>query len=52
MILLKDIIDDHNPLLREISEPVSLPLSKEDHQLLMDMYEYLQNSQDEEKSEA
>lgn len=52
MILLKDIIDDHNPLLREISQPVELPLSNEDRQLLMDMYEYLQNSQDDEKSEA
>lgn len=52
MILVKDIIDDHNPLLREVSMPVSLPLSKEDRQTLMDMYEYLENSQDEEKSKA
>jgi len=52
MILAKDIIDDKNPLLREISEPVSLPLSKEDRQSLLDMFEYLRNSQDEEKSAA
>lgn len=52
MILLKDIIDDHHPLLREHSQPVALPLSQEDRQLLMDMFEYLKNSQDEEKSEA
>lgn len=51
MISIKDIIDDKNPILREISEPVSLPLSKEDYQTLMEMYEYLQNSQDDDKCE-
>lgn len=52
MILMKDIIDDTNPLIREISEPVPLPLSAEDEQLALDMYEYLRNSQDEELSET
>lgn len=51
MILMKDIIDDTNPLIREISEPVSLPLSDEDQQLALEMYEYLKNSQDEDLSE-
>lgn len=50
MILKKDIILDNNPLLRQKSEDVSLPLSKEDEKLLDDMMEYLENSQDEEKS--
>ena len=51
MILMKDIIDDHHPLIREISQPVSMPLSQEDEQLLLDMHEFLVNSQDEEISE-
>ncbi len=50
MILKKDIILDSNPLLRKKSEDVTLPLSKEDEQLLNDMLEYLENSQDEELS--
>ena len=32
------IIKDNNPLIREKSLPVSLPLSKEDEQLLREMY--------------
>lgn len=51
MILMKDIIDDHNPLIREISKPVEMPLSAEDEKLLLDMHEFLVNSQDEEMSE-
>jgi len=47
MILMKDIIDDHHPLIRKISQPVPMPLSKEDEQLLLDMHEFLVNSQDE-----
>lgn len=50
MILRKDIIDDSNPLLRKKSEDVALPLSVEDEKLLDDMMEYLEFSQDEEKS--
>ena len=34
MLLMKDIIDDSNKLIRSISKEVSLPLSKEDHDLL------------------
>lgn len=51
MILSKDIIDDKDPLIREVSQPVTLPLSDEDRNILMEMFEYLKNSQDEEKSE-
>ena len=51
MLLMKDIIDDHNPTIREISQPVELPLSQEDEKLLLDMHEFLVNSQDEELSE-
>ncbi|WP_050635769.1 peptide deformylase [Candidatus Stoquefichus sp. SB1] len=51
MLLMKDIIDDHHPLIREISKPVEMPLSQEDEQLLRDMHEFLVNSQDEEMSE-
>lgn len=50
MILRKDIIDDTNPLLRQKSIDVTLPLSEEDKKLLDDMMEYLENSQDDEKS--
>lgn len=51
MIRMEDIIDDHNPLIREVSQPVELPLSQEDEKLLLDMHEFLVNSQDEEISE-
>ena len=48
MLLMKDIIDDHHPLIREISQPVEMPICQEDEQLLLDMHEFLVNSQDEE----
>ena len=51
MLLMKDIIDDSNKLIRSISKEVSLPLSKEDHDLLMDMHAFLVASQDEKLSE-
>lgn len=51
MLLMKDIIDDHDERIRQISQPVEMPLSKEDEQLLLDMHEFLVNSQDEELSE-
>lgn len=50
MLLMKNIIDDHNEKIREISQPVKMPLSQEDEQLLLDMHEFLVNSQDEEIS--
>lgn len=42
------IVKDSNPIMRRISEPVALPLSKEDKQTLDNMLEYLKLSQDEE----
>ena len=48
MILMKDIIREGNPLLREKSVEVSLPLSKEDEDILVSMIEYIDNSIDEE----
>ena len=50
MILKKDIVLDSNPLLREKSVNVTLPLSDEDKKTLDSMIEYLENSQDEEKA--
>ena len=51
MILMKDIIDDHNPLIREVSKPVQLPLSQEDKRLLLDMHKFVVQSQDDELAE-
>lgn len=45
------IIKDDNPIIRHRSQDVSLPLSDEDKSLLMDMYNYVLDSTDEEKAE-
>lgn len=50
MILSKDIIKDDNPLLKEKSVDVEIPLSKEDENTLKEMIEYIFNSIDEEIS--
>lgn len=50
MLTMKDIIDDHNKAIRNISEEVELPLSKEDRDLLLEMHEFLVNSQEPEIS--
>ena len=42
------IVKDNNPIMRQKSLPVSLPLSAEDKKTLDDMLEYLKLSQDEE----
>ena len=42
------IVKDTNPIMRKKSEPVSLPLSKEDRELIDEMLNYLKLSQDEE----
>jgi len=42
------IIKDSNPIMRQKSLPVNLPLSKEDKEMLDSMLTYLKNSQDEE----
>ena len=44
------IVKDSNPIMRQKSLPVSLPLNAEDKKTLDDMLEYLKLSQDEEYS--
>lgn len=51
VLTMKDILDDSHELLRQKSQEVPLPLSKEDHDLILSMYEYLENSQDDEIAE-
>ena len=51
-ITVDSIISDHDPLIRTKSEPVSLPLSSEDRELLEAMLTYVRDSQDDEKAEA
>ena len=46
------IIKDNDPLIRQHSVPVELPLSPEDEQLLRDMLQYVEDSTDPEKAEA
>lgn len=43
----KNILLDPNPILRVKCPEVDLPLSKQDKQTLMDMLEYVRNSQDD-----
>ena len=51
MIKMKNIIDDSHPLIREKSLPVELPIDEETRHTLLEMYQFLVNSQDEELSE-
>lgn len=51
MILYKDIIKDNNPNLRTKSLDVTLPLSQEDIDLILQLNEYLENGYDEQKCE-
>ena len=51
MLLMEDIIDDTNPLIREKSEKVEFPISEEIREKLLEMHEFLVNSQNEEISE-
>ena len=44
------IIKDDNPIIRQKSKEVKLPLSNEDASLLRDMLKYVQDSTDEEKA--
>ena len=48
MIKATDIIVEGNPLLKEKSKEVPLPLSQEDEKLLLSMIEYIDNAMDEE----
>ncbi|MBE6122588.1 MAG: peptide deformylase [Solobacterium sp.] len=45
------ILKDNDPFIREKSQPVPLPLSDEDRQILTDMYNYVKDSTDPEKAE-
>lgn len=51
MILMKDIIRDGHPTLREKAQEVSFPLNQEHAQLANDLLNYVMLSQDPEKSE-
>ena len=44
------IIKDSDPSIRRKSEPVELPLSEENKQILREMFQYVQDSTDEEKA--
>lgn len=47
----KTIVHDDNPILRTKSEPVKLPLSQEDRELLLAMHKYVVDSHDDELCE-
>ncbi|HHZ17839.1 MAG TPA: peptide deformylase [Acholeplasmataceae bacterium] len=51
MLLYEDIIKDDNPILRNKSEPVELPLSAEDIASIEKINEYIVNGYDPEKVE-
>ena len=51
MITMKDVIREGNPLLKEKSVEVKIPLSKEDEELMISMMEYVYNSCDPELNE-
>lgn len=46
------ILKDTDPKIRTKSEPVALPLSKEDETLLRELYQYVEDSRDDEKAKA
>ncbi len=51
MLKMKDILDEKDKRLRQISKEVTFPLSKEDLKHIDEMEEYLVNSQIEERAE-
>lgn len=46
IITMKDIIREGDPILREVTKEVPIPLTEEDHETLTAMMQYLKNSQD------
>lgn len=48
MLTMKDIVREGHPSLTTIADEVTIPLTKEDKQLLCDMLQFIKNSQDEE----
>ncbi|EOT38046.1 peptide deformylase [Enterococcus columbae] len=51
MLLMKDIVREGHPVLREVAKEVELPLSAEDLALGEEMMIFLKNSQDKEMAE-
>ena len=51
MLKTKDILDEKDKRLRQISKEVEFPLTKKDRELIDTMIEYLHNSQIEELAE-
>lgn len=51
-LTVKDIILDSDPRIREKSQPVELPLSEENKELLAAMLQYVKDSQDDEIAQA
>ncbi|GAA0329673.1 peptide deformylase [Bacillus carboniphilus] len=47
MIIMKDIVRDGHPILREITKEVPYPLTKEDKETMVCMLQYIKNSQDD-----
>ena len=48
----EQIVNDKTDLIRQKSEKVQLPLSKEDKELALSLLKYVQDSQDEEIAKA
>jgi peptide deformylase len=51
MITMKDVIREGHPNLNKVSDPVKVPLSNEDKQLLIDLLNYVKHSTDEDMLE-
>ena len=51
MLKMKDILDEKEKILHEVSEEVTFPLSEEDKKTIQDIIEMLTNSQIPELSE-
>lgn len=51
MITMEDIVRDGHPVLRQTAEAVELPPTEEEKQQLVDMIEFVKNSQDAEMAE-
>ncbi|WP_062105263.1 peptide deformylase [Bacillus niameyensis] len=51
MILMKDIVREGHPVLRQVAHEVKTPLTEQDINIIKEMQEFLINSQDPELSE-
>ena len=51
MITMKDVIREGNPILKQKSQDVTIPLSQEDENTIIEMMEYVYNSCDPEYNE-